>query len=370
MSTEQRLDTVDMMLNMGPQHPSTHGVFRMVLTVDGEQIVEVEPHIGYLHRGSEKLCEAEDYRQIIDLFDRLDYLSSFNNELPYVMAVEKLMGIEVPERSEYIRIIMCELNRVASHLMFYGALGADCGALTPFLYGFKEREHIQLVFESVSGARMMHGYFRVGGVFRDLPEDFDDRINQLFPVLEAGIVECDDLLSNNEIFLERTVGVGVIDAETAIDYGVSGPNLRACGVGLDLRKAEPYSVYPRFEFEVCVEQNGDCYDRYRVRMEEMWQSLSIMKQALKQIPDGPVMAKMPRTIRPPVGDVYVRTENPRGDMGVYLVSDGKDKPHRIKIRTPSFSNLMALKHMLIGAYIADVVAVLGSIDIVLGDVDR
>ena len=370
MTTEERLDTVDMMLNMGPQHPSTHGVFRMVLTIDGERIVDMEPHIGYLHRGSEKLCEAEDYRQIIDLFDRLDYISSFNNELPYVMAVEKLMGIEVPERVEFIRIIMCELNRVASHLMFYGAFGADCGALTPFLYGFKEREHIQAVFESVSGARMMHGYFRVGGVFRDLPEDFNDRMNELFPVLEEGIVECDDLLSNNEIFLERAVGVGAIDAETAIDYGVSGPNLRACGVAIDLRKTEPYSVYPRFEFDVCVEQNGDCYDRYRVRMEEMWQSISIIKQAMKQIPEGPVMAKMPRTIRPPVGDAYVRTENPRGDMGVYLVSDGKDKPHRIKMRTPSFSNLMALKHMLVGAYIADVVAILGSIDIVLGDVDR
>ena len=370
MTTEQRLDTVDMMLNMGPQHPSTHGVFRMVLTVDGERVVEVEPHIGYLHRGSEKLCEAEDYRQIIDLFDRLDYVSSFNNELPYVMAVEKLMGVEVPERTQYIRVLMCELNRIASHLLFYGTFGGDCGALTPFLYGFKERESIQSVFVSVSGARMMHGYFRVGGVVWDLPDDFDQQMAELLPALEEGIQVCDDLLSGNEIFLERTVGVGAIDAKTAIDYGMSGPNLRACGVPIDLRKTEPYLVYPRFEFDIPVGQNGDCYDRYRVRMEELWQSIRIIKQALKQIPQGPVMAKMPRTIRPPVGDAYVRTENPRGDMGVYLVSNGKDKPQRIKMRTPSFSNLMAIRHLTKGAYVADVVAILGSIDIVLGDVDR
>ncbi len=342
----------------------------MVLTVDGERIVEVEPHIGYLHRGSEKLCEAEDYRQIIDLFDRLDYVSSFNNELPYVMAVEKLMGLEVPERAQFIRLIMCELNRIASHLLFYGAFAGDCGAITPFLYGFKEREHIQSVFESVSGARMMHGYFRVGGVFRDLPDDFNNRMSELLPALEKGIHECEDLLSKNEIFLERTVGIGVIDAQTAIDYGVSGPNLRACGVSIDLRKMEPYLIYPRFEFDIPVGQNGDCYDRYLVRMAEMWQSIRIIKQALEQIPQGPIMAKTPRTLRPPAGDVYVRTENPRGDMGVYLVSDGKDKPHRIKIRAPSFSNLMALRHMLKGVYVADVVAIFGSIDIVLGDVDR
>ena len=370
MTTEQHLETVDMMINMGPQHPSTHGVFRMLLTVDGELIVDLEPHIGYLHRGSEKLCEAEDYRQIIDLFDRLDYLSSFNNELPYVMAVEKLMGLEVPERAQYIRIIMCELNRIASHLMFYGAFGGDCGALTPFLYGFKEREHIQSIFESVSGARMMHGFFRVGGVFQDLPDDFNNRLDDLFPVLEKGIIECQNLLSENEVFLERTLGVGIIDSETAIDYGMSGPNLRATGVALDLRKTEPYSVYPEFDFDVPTGQNGDCYDRYLVRMAEMWESIKITKQALAKIPEGPVMAKTPRTLRAPANDVYVRTENPRGEMGVYLVGSGRDKPHRIKMRTPSFSNLMALRHMVKGAYVADAVVILGSIDIVLGDVDR
>ena len=249
MTIDQPLDTVDMMLNMGPQHPSTHGVFRMVLTVDGENIVDVVPHIGYLHRGSEKLCEAEDYRQIIDLFDRLDYVSSFNNELPYVMAVEKLMGLEVPERAQYIRLIMCELNRIASHLLFYGAFGADCGAITPFLYGFREREQMQALFESVSGARMMHGYFRVGGVFRDLPDDFNQRLDALLPVLEKGITECEDLLSKNELFLERTIGVGVIDAETAIDFGVTGPNLRASGLAYDLRKDDPYLLVPEIRLQ-------------------------------------------------------------------------------------------------------------------------
>ena len=370
MTIDQPLDTVDMMLNMGPQHPSTHGVFRMVLTVDGENIVDVVPHIGYLHRGSEKLCEAEDYRQIIDLFDRLDYVSSFNNELPYVMAVEKLMGLEVPERAQYIRLIMCELNRIASHLLFYGAFGADCGAITPFLYGFREREQMQALFESVSGARMMHGYFRVGGVFRDLPDDFNQRLDALLPVLEKGITECEDLLSKNELFLERTIGVGVIDAETAIDFGVTGPNLRASGLAYDLRKDDPYLLYPRFDFNVPVGASGDCFDRYMVRMEEMWESIKIVKQAVAQMPSGPIMAKTPRTLRPPKGDVYVRTENPRGEMGVYLVSEGKDKPHRIKMRTPSFCNLVALRHMLIGSYLADSVVILGSIDIVLGDVDR
>jgi len=337
MTADQRLDTVDMMLNMGPQHPSTHGVFRMVLTVNGETIMDVEPHIGYLHRGSEKLCEAEDYRQIIDLFDRLDYVSSFNNELPYVMVVEKLMGLEVPERAQYIRMILCELNRIASHLLFYGAFGGDCGAITPFLYGFKEREHIQAVFESVSGARMMHGYFRVGGVFIDLPDDFGDRMAKLLP---------------------------------ALDYSMSGPNLRATGLPLDLRKEEPYLMYDRMEFDIPVGLNGDCYDRYQVRMEETWQSIRIIKQAMEQMPQGPIMAKTPRTIRPPAGDAYVRTENPRGDMGVYLVGSGKDKPYRIKMRTPSFCNLSALKHLVIGVYLADAVIILGSIDIVLGDVDR
>ena len=371
MVTEPRFDTVDMMLNMGPQHPSTHGVFRMVLTVDGERILGVEPHIGYLHRGTEKLCEGQNYRQIIELFDRLDYLSNFNNELGFCMAAEKLMGLEIPERAEYIRVILSELNRVTSHLMFYGAFGADVGAITPFLYGFRERERTQALFESVSGARMMHGYFRVGGLSQDVPTDFVERVKELIPFLRQGIWEMDDLLGGNEVFLTRTKGVGVLTAEAAIELGVSGPVLRACGLAEDLRRTDPYSVYDRFQFDVPIGQNGDCYDRYWVRMQEMYESLKIIEQAVDQLPDGSVVAQLPRGIlRPPKGEVYVRGENPRGEFGVYLVSEGKDKPYRVKIRGPSFCNLMALDILLRDAYIADSVVIFGSIDIVLGDVDR
>ncbi|MBI2846609.1 MAG: NADH-quinone oxidoreductase subunit D [Chloroflexi bacterium] len=371
MEAEKRFDTVDMMLNMGPQHPSTHGVFRMVLTIDGEKIVAVEPHIGYLHRGTEKLCEGEYYLQIVSLFDRLDYISSFNNELAFVIAVEKLMGIQVPERAEYIRVIMCELNRIASHLMFYAAFGADAGAITPFLYAFREREQIQSVFEAVSGARMMHNYFRVGGVIEDLPPDFGDRMNKLIPKLKQGIQECDDLLTGNEIFIARAKGVGAISAADAIDFGMSGPNLRACGVLEDIRRSEPYSVYPTLDFDIPAGQNGDCWDRYMVRMEEMRQSLRIVEQAIAEMPQGPVIAPQVRKIvKVPKGEVYVRVENPRGDFGVYLISQGGDKPYRVKIRGASFCNLMTLKKLLQQCYVADCVVVLGSLDIVLGEVDR
>ncbi len=371
MVTESRFDTVDMMMNMGPQHPSTHGVFRMVLTVSGERIVGIEPYIGYLHRGTEKLCEMYNYRQIIELFDRLDYVASFNNELVFCMATEKLMGLQVPERAQYIRVILSELNRIASHLLFYGAFGNDAGALTPFLYGFRERERIQALFESVSGARMMHGYFRVGGVYRDVPQDFDENLRALVPFLREGIQEMDDLLSENEIFITRTKGIGVLKAQDAIDFGVSGPILRASGVPEDLRRSEPYLVYDQLKFDIPVGQNGDCYDRYWVRMQEMYHSLRIVEQALDQMPQGPVLAQLPRGIlRPPRGEVYARAENPRGELGVYLVSEGRDKPYRVKIRAPSFCNLMSLETMLKDCYIADCVVILGSIDLCLGDVDR
>jgi NADH-quinone oxidoreductase subunit D len=373
MAVDEKLSTVDMMLNMGPQHPSTHGVFRIVLQVDGERVISAEPHIGYLHRGSEKLCERENYRQIITLFDRLDYVSNFNNELVFCMAAEKLMGIEAPERAQFIRVLMCELNRIASHLMFYGAFGTDVGVFaTPFMYGFRERENIQQVFESVSGARMMHSYIRVGGVAQDLPDDFIPRMRHLLPNLKRAIDECDRLLTYNEIFLERTRGVGVLSAEDAIDLGVSGPMLRACGVQQDLRVVEPYLVYDRFNFEIPLGQNGDCWDRYWVRIEEMRQSVAILEQALEMLPEGSIQTPVAKFgfVKPPSGEVYVRAENPRGDFGVYLVSEGKDKPYRVKIRAPSFCNLMALQRMVEGAFIADLVAVLGSLDIVLGEVDR
>ncbi|MDP6401943.1 MAG: NADH-quinone oxidoreductase subunit D [SAR202 cluster bacterium] len=361
---------IDMMVNMGPQHPSTHGVFRMVIWIDGERIVGMEPHIGYLHRGSEKLSEGEQYSQIITLFDRFDYIANLNCELVFCLAVEKLMDLEVPDRSSYIRVILCELNRIASHMMFYGTYGLEAGALTPILFGFRERERIQALFEKVTGARMMHNYIRVGGVKEDLPEEFGREMAVLMDQLRQGIDECNDLLSNNEMFLARTKGIGTMSGEDALEYGVSGPTLRGSSVLEDVRISEPYSVYDRFDFGIPVGDNGDCWDRYYVRLEEMRQSLKIIEQAMEQIEPGPTMASVRRIARPPKGEVYVRTESPRGDLGVYLVSDGGDKPYRLKVRAPSFANLQALNHMLRDAYLADAVLILGSIDIVMGEVDR
>ena len=371
MTTERDLETVEMMLNMGPQHPATHGVFRMVLSIDGERVVDVEPHIGYLHRGSEKLCEGEQYNQIVTLFDRLDYLSNFNNELTFCRALEKLMDVEVPERAQYIRVMLCELNRIASHLLFYGTFGLDAGAMTPVMYGFRERERIQNLFEAVSGARMMHNYIRIGGVNEDLPDGLAARMPHFMGELRRGVEECDRLLTFNEMFLSRTRGVGSIDAETAIDYGMTGPGLRATGVTEDVRRSDPYEVYDRLEFDVPVGEQGDSWDRYWVRVQEMYQSLRIVEQCLQQMLDGPIISTAVRRIhRPPKGEAFVHSENPRGDMGVYVISDGSDKPYRLKVRPPSFCNLMALRHLMRDVYVADAVIVLGSLDIVLGEVDR
>ena len=362
---------VELLLNMGPQHPSTHGVFRMVLWIDGEKIVDVEPHIGYLHRGSEKICEGEQYHQIVTLFDRLDYVANFNNELVYCQAVEKLMGLEVPERAEYVRVILCELNRIASHLLYVGTIGLDAGAMTPTMFSFRGRERVQALFEAVSGARMMHNYFRIGGLKEDLPGNFQQMIRDLIPLLRADIEESDKILTFNEIFLSRTKNVGAITPGEAIDYGLTGPCLRGCGIEYDVRKAQPYSLYDRFEFEVPIGLDGDCWDRHWVRIQEMYQSLSIVEQALEQMPDGPVTSSLGRRlIRPPEGEVYVRAENPRGEIGVYLVSKGADRPYRLKVRPPSFCNLSALKRLLREAWVADSVVILGSLDIVLGEVDR
>lgn len=364
------LEAVDFMVNMGPQHPSTHGVFRMVLWIDGERIVKVEPHIGYLHRGSEKLCEIEDYAQIVTLFDRIDYIGNLNSELAFCMAVEKIMGLEVPDRAWYIRTILCELNRIANHMLFYGVYGLDTGAMTPVLYGFRERERIQELFESVTGARMMHNYIRVGGVHEDLPDDFAQRMTLLGDQLKAGIEECDALLSDNEMFLARTKGVGVLGAREAVELGVSGPTLRGSGVAEDVRISEPYGIYDRFDFGIPVGENGDCWDRYYVRVEEMRQSLGIVEQAMRQMEPGEIAAKTRRMTRPPKGEVYQRTESPRGDFGVFLVSDGSEHPYRVKVRAPSFANLQALEPMMRDVYVADAVVVLGSLDIVMGEVDR
>ncbi|MFN8534616.1 MAG: NADH-quinone oxidoreductase subunit D [Dehalococcoidia bacterium] len=368
--TVEREGQVDVTVNMGPQHPSTHGVFRMLLQVDGERITRVEPFIGYLHRGSEKLCEVGTYRQIIPLFDRLDYLAAFNNELVLMMAIEKLLGVQVAERAEFVRVILCELNRIASHFMFYGAYGIDAGAMTPFMFGFRERERIQQLFETVSGARMMHNYFRPGGLNEDVPDDFVDNVQALLPVLRRGLDEAHALLTNNEIFRARTEGIGVITARQAIDWSLSGPMLRASGVAEDIRRSEPYSIYDRFEFEIPIGDQGDCLDRYLVRMEEIAQSIRIVEQAVAGLPDGPILGQVPKVIRPAAGDCYVRAENPRGEFGVYLVSNGERRPYRVKVRGPSFVNLSAIQDLLLGTYIADAVVILGSIDIVLGEVDR
>ena len=366
-----RGEPVEMLLNMGPQHPSTHGVFRMVLWVDGEKVTDVEPHIGYLHRGSEKLCEGEQFHQVITLFDRMDYLANFNNELVYCAAVEKLMGLTVPERAEYVRVILCELNRIASHLLFVATMGLDAGAMTPSMICFRGRERVQSLFEAVSGARMMHNYFRIGGLKEDLPDNFEEMVGELMPLLQADIEEADKLLTFNEIFLARLKGVAAISVEDALDFGLTGPCLRACGVDYDLRKADPYSVYERFEFNVPTGLDGDCWDRHFVRVQEMYESMKIVEQALVQMPKGNVTSSLGRRLpRPPKGEVYVRAENPRGEIGVYLVCDGTDKPYRLKVRPPSFCNLSAIKHLLKDTWIADTVVVLGSLDIVLGEVDR
>ncbi|MBM3940152.1 MAG: NADH-quinone oxidoreductase subunit D [SAR202 cluster bacterium] len=367
-TTDQR--QVDMMLNLGPQHPATHGVFRMLLTLDGERIVDMEPHIGYLHRGSEKLCENESYGQIVTLFDRMDYIANLNNELVFVRAVERLMGLEVPERAQFIRVLLCELNRVASHLLFLGTYGLDVGAMTPVMYTFRERERIQNIFESVTGARLMHNYIRIGGIKEDVPSDFTARVRAALEFVKRGVDETDRLLSFNEVFLLRTKGVGVIDAKTAVSCGLTGPNLRASGVPYDVRKDNPYEVYPYLTFKVPVGERGDCWDRYYMRVLECHESISMIEQCLDLLPDGPTMTQTRRIARPPKGEVYVHAENPRGDIGVFLVSDGSDKPYRLKVRPPSFCNLVALRPMLLNSYVADSIAILGSIDIVLGEVDR
>ena len=362
---------VEMLLNMGPQHPSTHGVFRMVLWVDGEKIVDVEPHIGYLHRGSEKLCEGEQYHQVVTLFDRMDYIGNFNNELAYCMAVEKLMGLEVPERAEYIRVILCELNRIASHLLYVGTMGLDAGAMTPVMFSFRGRERVQALFEAVSGARLMHNYFRIGGLKEDVPDNFRQLVAELMPLLREDVEQSDKILTFNEIFLSRLKDVSPITADEAIALGLTGPLLRACGYEYDVRKAQPYSVYDRFDFDIPVGLDGDCWDRHWVRVQEMYQSLRIVEQAMAQLPEGPVASPLGRRlIRPPAGESYARAENPRGEIGVYLVSDGADRPYRVKVRPPSFCNLSALRRLLVDTWLADSVVVLGSLDIVLGEVDR
>ncbi len=369
----QELEVIDMPINMGPQHPSTHGVFRMVLVVSGEMVVDVTPHIGYMHRGGEKLMEAMDFRQGIGYADRTEYLAQFSAELGYCLAIERLMGVEIPERADYIRVILTELNRLSSHLMFMGAFGIDAGLFgTSFTYAFREREYIQDVFEEVTGDRLMYAYFRVGGLAWDVPDNFVQRVHETLVKTQKGIRDLDDLMTQNEIFIARCQNIGSFTAQQAIAAGLSGPMLRAAGVPWDLRKDEPYSLYHRFNFEVPVGNYGDVYDRYLVRLEEMRQSVKIIEQALEQLPkEGAIVAdKLPRRLRTPPGEVYAKVESPRGEWGVYLVSKGGDKPYRLKMRSPSFCNLSALRDMTVGQFLADAVMILGSMDIVLCDVDR
>lgn len=361
--------TEEMILNVGPQHPSTHGVLRIVLKIDGEIIQEAEPVIGYLHRGTEKLAEDLNYTQIIPYTDRLDYLAAMTNNYVICHAVETLMGLEIPERAEYLRVIAMELNRIASHLLWMGTFLLDLGAMSPFLYVFRDRELILNLLNELSGGRITFNYMRIGGVKWDAPEGWLDKVKGFIPYMREQIEGYHELVTGNEIFLNRVKGVGTYDAQTAIAYSLSGANLRCTGVKWDLRKNEPYSVYDRFDFDVPVETEGDCYARYKVRMAEMVESLRIIEQACEQIPEGPVMAKVPRIPRPPAGETYVRIEAPRGEIGCYIVSKGKPQPYRIKFRRPSFYNLQILPKLLKGENIANLIAILGGIDIVLGEVD-
>ena len=363
--------TEEIIVNMGPQHPSTHGVLRLLLTLDGEKVVDCEVIVGYLHRGVEKLAENRDYKQNILLTDRLDYLASMSNNLAYVQAVEKLMDVKVPERAEYIRIIVTELQRIASHLVWLGTHAMDIGAVTVFLYCFREREDILNLFEMLCGARLTYNYMRIGGVSCDFPDDFAKNAYTFAEKLPKLIDEYEVLLTKNRIWLDRTVGVGIISGEDGIDLGLSGPNIRGSGVEWDVRKAEPYSIYDRFNFKIPVGETGDTYDRYLVRMEEMRQSNNIVKQALEQLPEGEIMAKVPRIIKPPKGEVYHSIEAPKGELGFYIVSDGTStSPYRMKIRPPSFVNLESFNKMVKGQLVADAIAIIGTLDIVLGEVDR
>ncbi|HET9052076.1 MAG TPA: NADH dehydrogenase (quinone) subunit D [Candidatus Dormibacteraeota bacterium] len=390
-----RIGEDTMELNMGPQHPSTHGVLRLVLDIDGETIRECRPDIGFLHTGFEKTFESHTYQQCIPLTDRMDYLAPPMNNLAFALAVEKLLGCEIPPRGQYIRVIMAELARLGSHLVWYGTSGIDMGATTPFLYAWREREKILDINELVSGVRMMTSFIRVGGLMADVPEEFDRMVGEVVKTFPAFIDDYELLLTENPIWVQRLRGVGVMSAADALTYGVTGPVLRASGVPYDLRKAQPYSSYDHFTFDVPIGRTGDVYDRYLVRMQEMRESVRIIEQAWRNLPGGPVntsdrkIALPPRNeintsmeslihhfklvtegFRPPAGQVYHAVESPRGELGIYLQSNGGNQPWRAKVRAPSFSNLSSLPHMVRGALISDTVATIGSIDIVLGDVDR
>ena len=387
--------TKTMNLNFGPQHPAAHGVLRLILELDGEVIERADPHIGLLHRGTEKLIEHKTYTQAIPYFDRLDYVAPMNQEHAFAMAVEKLLKIEVPIRAQYIRVVFCEIGRILSHILNITTQALDVGALTPSLWGFEEREKLMVFYERVSGSRLHANYFRPGGVHIDLPTGLADDIYKFCETFPYVINDLETLLTDNRIFKQRNVDIGIVSKQEALDHGFSGVMLRGSGVPWDLRKSNPYECYNEFDFKIPVGKNGDCYDRYLCRIEEMKESISIMKQALQKMPEGPVMTANTKVGPPkrkemkmsmealinhfklytegyhvPKGEVYTAVEAPKGEFGVYLVSDGSNKPYRCKIKAPGFTHLQAMNYMIKGHMLADVPAVLGSMDIVFGEVDR
>ena len=364
-------DTDELVINMGPQHPSTHGVLRVILRLDGERVIGSDVVIGYLHRGIEKLCESRDWTQIILLTDRMDYVAAATNNLGYCETVEKLMQLEVPRRAHYVRTILAELQRIASHCLWLGTHAMDIGAMTVFLYAFRERELILDLFEEYCGARLTYNSMRIGGLPLDIPPGWDKKVREFCGIMEEKVGEYEELLTHNRIWLERTKGVGVISGLDAVAIGLSGPALRGSGVPKDCRKDEPYAAYREFEFDIAVGLAGDTYDRYLCRLEEFRQSLRIIRQAVDGIPEGPIVGKVPRLIKPPAGETYHAIESPKGEIGYFIVADGKTSaPYRFRVRPPSFCNLQALPRLIKGHLVADVVALIGSIDIVLGEVDR
>ena len=373
----------DMTLNIGPQHPSTHGVLRLVAQVDGERTTDVQPVIGYMHRGYEKISEVRTYPQITALINRIDWVSGYANEIPFIVAAERLMELEVPERAQFIRLILTEMARISSHLVFMASYPLELGAATPLFFALRDRERVLDLLESVTGGRFHPNFNRIGGVkpalgsgsatrkmIQDLPKTFLPETRDAMDKVLATCDEIEDLVAGNEIILARTKGIGIIPPDVAAAYGLSGPNLRASGVGFDLRKVSNYLPYDKFSFDIPVGAAGDCWDRWYVRLAEIRQSARIIQQAVDGIPTGPLQAKVPKIIKVPKGETYVRAENPKGEMGYYLVSDGGQGPYRLKIRSASFSNISILPWILEGALIPDIIAIMGSLDFVLGDVDR
>jgi NADH-quinone oxidoreductase subunit D len=370
MAESTFLDSTELVLNMGPQHPSTHGVLRVIVKLDGERVLGTECVIGYLHRGMEKIGENRTYAMYVPYVDRADYVAAVSNGFGYCLAVEKLLGVEAPPRAQAIRVILAELTRISSHLVWLGTHCLDIGATTPLMYTFREREFIMDIFEKYCGARLTTHAFRIGGLQYDLYEGFEDECRRFCDWLLPKLDEYDTLLTGNRILISRMRKVGVLNAEDCKAYGVTGPMIRAAGVKWDLRRAQPYSGYEQYEFDIPTGEIGDTYDRYLVRMEEMRQAVRIVRQAVDRLGDGPIIAKVPKVIKPPVGEVYVSVEAPKGELGYFVVSDGSTQPYRVRIRPPSFVNLQALDRMARGALVADLVAIIGTIDIVLGEVDR